>query len=300
MYAAINITELGFDSPPTFYDRKSSILIANADFAIDYPRPITPATKVVGPILPKPPKPLPLQLEQFISANSNGTIIVSFGSVVTGLKYVTNVQMMFNTLGRLPYNVIWKYSEDYSHPIPTNVLTKNWLPQNDLLGHPNVKAFITHCGMNSILEAAYHGVPMVGIPIFGDQIIHAQKIPYQHLGVVLDINKMTAEDLYNSIINVTTDTTITGNSSRVSRLIKNRPNGRTPAQEAGDWIDFALNSQGGRYLRTEEYNLPWYKLYLIDVFAILCIIIVILITVIKLIWKRLVLLCRTVNKLKQT
>jgi UDP:flavonoid glycosyltransferase YjiC (YdhE family) len=45
-----------------------------------------------------------------------------------------------------------------------NVLFLPWLPQNDLLGHPKTKLFITHCGKNGIFEALYHGIPMIGFP----------------------------------------------------------------------------------------------------------------------------------------
>ena len=36
---------------------------------------------------------------------------------------------------------------------------------------PRLKAFITHGGMNSILEALYFGVPLITLPVFGDQVI---------------------------------------------------------------------------------------------------------------------------------
>jgi ceramide galactosyltransferase len=39
--------------------RKVAIGLMQATFAVDYPRPITPAMKFVGPILPEPGKPLP-------------------------------------------------------------------------------------------------------------------------------------------------------------------------------------------------------------------------------------------------
>ena len=39
-----------------------------------------------------------------------------------------------------------------------------------LTGHRNVKAFVSHGGMNSFQESIFHRVPIVTIPIFGDQV----------------------------------------------------------------------------------------------------------------------------------
>lgn len=36
-------------------------------------------------------------------------------------------------------------------------------------GHSNCKLFITHGGIHSTIEATYHGVPMLGVSVFGDQ-----------------------------------------------------------------------------------------------------------------------------------
>jgi hypothetical protein len=33
----------------------------------------------------------------------------------------------------------------------------------DVLGHPNSKAFVSHSGLHSVYEAAFHGVPLVSI-----------------------------------------------------------------------------------------------------------------------------------------
>ena len=60
--------------------------------------------------------------------------------------------------------------------LPDRVRTTKWAPQNDVLAHPSIRAFVTHGGANSLYEAAYHAVPIVSIPIFADQHDNAAKV----------------------------------------------------------------------------------------------------------------------------
>ena len=48
------------------------------------------------------------------------------------------------------------------------------MSQNDLLGDQRVKAFITHGGLNSILESIYHSQPMIVIGTSIDQVNSAR------------------------------------------------------------------------------------------------------------------------------
>lgn len=55
------------------------------------------------------------------------------------------IDAFLNAFSKLKQRVIWKF-EDESYEVPTNVLVRKWLPQSDILGHPNCILFIGHGG----------------------------------------------------------------------------------------------------------------------------------------------------------
>ena len=80
-----------------------------------------------------------------------------------------------------------------------NIKVASWLPQNDILGHPKTRLFIGHAGMNGLLQAAYHGVPMICVPFFGDQFDNS--IAAKHFGMaeILYKESITKDSLVNAI-----------------------------------------------------------------------------------------------------
>jgi UDP-N-acetylglucosamine:LPS N-acetylglucosamine transferase len=54
-------------------------------------------------------------------------------------------------------------------PLGPNVLVVPWVDYNDVLGHPATRLFISHCGVHSMYEAAFHGVPVLALPFTPDQ-----------------------------------------------------------------------------------------------------------------------------------
>ena len=80
---------------------------------------------------------------------------------------------MFDAFSQLQQKVIMKLDDISDKPdliVPKNVMLKPFLPQQDILAHKNLRLFITHCGMHGVMEAIFYSVPMVGMPVFIDQV----------------------------------------------------------------------------------------------------------------------------------
>lgn len=74
----------------------------------------------------------------------------------------------------------------------------------EFLAHNNTVAFITHGGMLSKIEAIYFGVPLLGIPVLGDQFMNVADAVHDGIAVSVDINKLNEllfDEALNNILN---------------------------------------------------------------------------------------------------
>ena len=71
--------------------------------------------------------------------------------------------------------------------IPCNFEVKNTVNQIEIL--QNTDVFITHCGMNSVNESLYYGVPMVLFPQQSEQGAVAQRVSDLGAGIKLKKNR---------------------------------------------------------------------------------------------------------------
>ena len=110
-----------------------------------------------------------------------------------------------NVFSRLKQRVLWKWETEFMPGLPPNVKLSKWVPQQDVLGHPNTKLFITHGGLLSTQEATYHGVPLVGIPIFADQDLNTQQAERAGYALTLEFLELTEDGLLNAINEILTN-----------------------------------------------------------------------------------------------
>ncbi|KOB69741.1 Antennal-enriched UDP-glycosyltransferase, partial [Operophtera brumata] len=108
------------------------------------------------------------------------------------------IQTLVNVFSQLPYDVLWRWDKDELPGKTKNIKIFKWLPQSDLLRHPSIKVFVTQCGLQSTDEAIIAGVPLVGIPMLGDQWYNAEKYVHLKIGKTLDMQTLTEQ--YNFIV----------------------------------------------------------------------------------------------------
>ena len=54
---------------------------------------------------------------------------------------------------------------------------------------PKVRAFLTHGGISSLMESAYHGVPTVALPLKSDQLDNAARAEEIGISIMLRYRK---------------------------------------------------------------------------------------------------------------
>uniref|UniRef100_A0A1A8KD17 2-hydroxyacylsphingosine 1-beta-galactosyltransferase n=1 Tax=Nothobranchius kuhntae TaxID=321403 RepID=A0A1A8KD17_NOTKU len=233
------------------------------DMALEFPRPTLPHVVYIGGILTKPPSPLPQDFEVWVNGTTeHGFVVVSFGA---GVKYLSQdiAHKLAGALARLPQRVIWRFSGVPPSNLGNNTKLVDWMPQNDLLGHANTRAFLSHGGLNSIYEAMYHGVPVVGVPLFGDHYDTMTRVAAKGMGIMLHWKYMTEDDLFAALTSVIKDTRYRQQARLLSNIHKDQPG--HPVNRAAYWISYILRHDGANHLRSAVYSVSVYQYFLLDV-----------------------------------
>ncbi|PSN58127.1 hypothetical protein C0J52_00983 [Blattella germanica] len=140
--------------------------------------PQVPALIELGPIHLRETKPLPKDLKEFLDGSPEGVVYFSFGSHVrTDGMPSTKIKMFLDAFSELTqFRILWKWESDEPPAQLSNVMFKKWIPQQDILAHRKVKAYIYQGGQHSTAEAMKNGVPIVGIPFLADQQLNVAAI----------------------------------------------------------------------------------------------------------------------------
>ncbi|XP_027491606.1 UDP-glucuronosyltransferase 2A2-like isoform X3 [Corapipo altera] len=246
---------------------KAEIWLIRTYWDFEFPRPFLPNFEFVGGLHCQPAKPLPKEMEEFVqSSGEHGIVVFSLGSMVYNLSDEKS-NVIAKALSQLPQKVLWRYKGKKPETLGSNTRIYDWIPQNDLLGHPSAKAFITHGGTNGLYEAIYHGIPMVGIPMFADQHDNIAHVVAKGAAVHVDFNTLKTQDLVDALNTVIHNSTYKENALKLSKIQHDQP--VKPLDRAVFWIEFVMRHKGAKHLRPASHHLTWYQYHSLDVLAFL-------------------------------
>ncbi|XP_062406034.1 UDP-glucuronosyltransferase 2A1-like isoform X2 [Sardina pilchardus] len=247
--------------------QSADLWLMRGDFVFEFPRPTMPNVVYMGGFQCKPAKPLPQDLEDFVqSSGEHGVIIMSLGTFVSELPSdITDV--IAAAFAEFPQKVIWRYTGGRPSTLGNNTLLVDWMPRNDFLGHPKIKLFVAHGGTNGLQEAIYHGVPVVGIPLFFDQYDNLLRLKVRGGATILSVATLDKDIFLQALQEVLHEPSYRDNMQRLSRLHRDQP--MQPLDRAMFWIEFVMRHKGAAHLRTESYKMPWYSYHSVDVILFL-------------------------------
>ncbi|XP_068217267.1 UDP-glycosyltransferase UGT5-like isoform X3 [Palaemon carinicauda] len=274
------------DLPPLLdIEKNQSLVLLNSHFSTGLTVPLLPSQVEVGGMHCRPAKPLPEDLKAWIEgAGSSGVIYFSLGSVTKGENLPILYRNMFiEAFSKLDQRIIWKYETDFEG-ILENVMINNWLPQQDILSHPNVKVFITHGGGLSLQEALYHSTPVLVLPLFGDQPANGARAVTNKWGLSLNYADLSVDLIMRSLKEIMSNPVYKENVEQTSRLYRDQLS--TPVDRAVFWTEYVIRHGGAPKLRSPAASLSWVQLLLLDVLAVFFLSVILLLFILKCIVKK--------------
>ncbi|BES95203.1 glucuronosyltransferase [Nesidiocoris tenuis] len=190
---------------------------------------------------------------------SRGTILFSLGSMFNAGSIPEAKRNIFrNALKRLPQLVIWKMAlPPGENRTDGNIVYSEWVPQEIVLGHESVNLFIYHGGLLGILEAVSSGVPILGLPMFGDMASNMAAVEASGAGLALPYRNLTEDLFYDTIVSMINDTRYKNNAKKLASLFNDRP--VKPLDLAVYWCEYVINHKGAPHLR--KPTLAWYQVW---------------------------------------
>ncbi|XP_065169709.1 UDP-glycosyltransferase UGT5-like [Atheta coriaria] len=250
--------------------QRADMLFTNANPVFSCVRPFTQTTvSLAGGFHTNRAQNISKDLLTFLDDSSEGVIYFSLGTNVKSKLLSKKLRNIFlDAFRQLPYKILWKFELDSLENQPENVKIIKWCPQQAVLRHKNIKAFISQGGLQSLEESLLSGVPVVTIPFFFDQEGNAKQVIASGIGVELMYETLTVAELKAAILEVILNAKYRNMARKHAEFIMDRP--MTPLQDAIWHTEYLLRHGNVKHLKIA--SIPFYQYYYLDLMAItLCV-----------------------------
>jgi UDP:flavonoid glycosyltransferase YjiC (YdhE family) len=214
-------------SPFEQYDAAARVLVL-ASAAFDYAaRHQAPNVRYVG--TPLDDAGTPLWRLPWPSDDSRPLVLVSLSTLEQG--QVAVMQQVLQSLARLAVRALVTLGpalHGATLTAPSNVRLETFVPHSAVL--PHAKAMVTQCGLGTLTKALAHGVPLVCIPLVGDQPDNAARVVAHGAGIRLD-RHATPQRISAAIQRVLTEPGFAESARRLAAALAPEDGAQAAAEE---------------------------------------------------------------------
>ncbi|XP_046966266.1 UDP-glycosyltransferase UGT5-like [Vanessa cardui] len=274
------LPEIAKDVPSLYALQKNvSLMLINSHFSYDTPSALLPNIIEIGGVhLSNSNASLPEDLQKLLDESNNGVVYINFGSNVRSSELPQDKKVAFlNVFRRLKQTILWKWEDDQLDNKPSNLVTRKWLPQKEILAHRNIKVFVSHGGLIGTQEAIFNGVPLIGVPIYADQFNNLLLVEEAGFGKILQYHDINEKTLYDSLSEILNNNSYMEKVKEISQAFKDRP--MTALDTAMFWIEYIIRNKGADYMKNPARNMSWVAYTMIDVYASILIFLIIVIVI---------------------
>ncbi|XP_072165981.1 UDP-glucuronosyltransferase 2A3-like [Diadema setosum] len=255
------------DLSPRDFLARAALWLCHSTVALEYPRPRSPNWIDITGATIKDPKPLPKDLEEFVEGSKeHGFILFTLGSMTVSLNNQPLTDAISKVLSELPQRIIWRYIGPKPRYLGNNTLIVDWLPQRDLLARPGARLLIYHGGAGGVHEAIHCGVPMLIMPLAGDQPVNAHLVAAKGMGLTLNLGDLDEEKFRRTVHEILETPSYKENTVRASAILRDQM--ASPLDTAVFWIEHVVKF-GGDHLRLRATEMGFIQLHSLDVIAFL-------------------------------
>lgn len=241
-----------------------ALILLNQHFSLFGARPNVPSLVEVGGLhVPKTKPTMPSHLAEFIEGARHGVILMVLGTELHSKDLSTaTLATIVETFAALPQRIIWKFEGIVRPNVSRNVYLDEWVPQQAILAHPNVRLFISHGGMLGTIEATYYAKPVLGMPLFFDQFRNVERMQEAGAAEVIDIMKFTRQDFEMAIRQLLDMPQYLRNVHELSERFRDQP--MHPLDTAVYWTEYVIRHKGASHMRVLPSNMKLIDYYCLD------------------------------------
>jgi MGT family glycosyltransferase len=154
----------------------------------------------VGPLITERNTEIDIPLHKL---KNNKVIYIPMGSILSRSDlYKDYIEVFKGASWQIVLN-IGQVPVEQLEPLPSNFIVHSFVPQLEVLKYTDV--FITHGGMNSVMESLWYQVLQIVIPQSPEQSIIAAQIKYLSLGEVLEEGQLNAQKISQTVQRLESD-----------------------------------------------------------------------------------------------